>query len=483
MSKIALVPIDNRPVCYQLPRQIISQAKEHCILLPEIDLMGSLNKNANIDSILNWMESLRDVDIFVVSLDTIAYGGLIPSRRSTDTYEQIKSRIDRLVSILKKHSAKVYAFSSIMRISNNNINEEEKEYWSSFGTKIFQYSYNLHKMESTCDSSYMMACNCSATRIPQDILDDYLNTRKRNFEINKYYIELKKQGIFDTLVFSKDDCAQYGINVKEAIELEKLSLKENDIFIKTGADEIPLTLLSRAINKQKYIKICPVYTNPESINKLSKYEDISVEESVKSQIELAGGVLSDEKNCDLVLLVNNFKIEQGELVMDVYEPLFSKNLIIPNRPYFIADILNANGSDNGFVKALFANDNLKEFFGYAAWNTTGNTLGSCISSALTYFGAKHPDKKAFQILQITRFLDDWAYQANVRAEIRTDIENLSNTVLKIKMKEYEKFLIEKFEIKKYHLDYNFPWHRFFEIGISIKKNYIKLPFVDILFYE
>ena len=85
------------------------------------------------------------------------------------------------------------------------------------------------------------------------------------------------------------------------------------MFIKTGADEIPLTPLSRAINLHKNLKIAPIYTNPDSINKISKYEDISVEESVKSQIELAGASVSSYEDCDLVLLVNNFKNEQGEL--------------------------------------------------------------------------------------------------------------------------------------------------------------------------
>ena len=483
MSKIALIPIDNRPVCYQLPQQIISQAKEHSLFLPDIELLGDLTKSANINALLDWLSSLIDIDIFVISLDTIAYGGLIPSRRSNDSYEEVKSRIDKLISVLKKHSAKIYAFSSIMRISNNNINEEEKEYWSAFGTKIFRYSYNIHKMEVTCDSDSFFACNCNATRIPQDILDDYLNTRKRNFEINKYYIELKKQGFFDTLVFSKDDCAQYGLNVKEANLLKSLSSEEKNIFVKTGADEIPLTLLSRAINQHKHIKVCPVYTNSGSINKISKYEDISVEESVHSQIELSGGIVSDEQHCDLVLLINNFKIEQGELVMNVYEPLYDKKVIIPEKPYFIADILNANGSDNNFVKSLFEQDFLKEFYGYAAWNTTGNTLGSAISSALTYFAAKQPNRQAFEVLQLTRFLDDWAYQANIRSQIRTDKENLLNDVLKVKMKEYENLLFEKFELKKYDVEYNFPWKRFFEIKVLLKKNYISLPFVDILFYE
>lgn len=481
MRKIAFLPIDNRPVCYQLPKQIADLDGENEIILPNISLLGNLDKIADIDGLFIWLELLDNVDIIVLSLDTIAYGGLIPSRRSNDTFEQVKERIDRLCSILSKKSAKVYAFSSIMRISNNNINEEEKEYWAQYGQRIFEYSYNLHKMEKICAGDNMLACNCAATRIPENILQDYLATRQRNFKINTYYVALAKNGVFDTLVFSKDDCAQYGLNVKEAEELKKIA--SENIFIKTGADEIPLTLLSRALNSGKYIKIAPVYTNPKGIDKISKYEDISVEESVKSQIELAGGVVSDMEHCDMVMLVNNFENEQGELVMDVDVPLYNGELNLPDEPYFIADIVNANGSDNSFVSALFNQENLKEFFGYASWNTTGNTLGSAISCALTYYGARKPNRAAFQLLQLTRFLDDWAYQANVRSIIKDDKENLSSTVLKSKMASYEKIIFDKFDIKKMNVEYKFPWNRFFEVEVSLKNVYTQLPFVDILFCE
>lgn len=483
MAKIAVIPIDNRPVCYRLPIQIANLDKNNKTFIPEINLLGDLRRNADTEALLLWLDSLKDIDFLIVCLDTIAYGGLIPSRRCDDDFETVKSRIDKLCEIIDKKKIKVHAFSSIMRISNNNVNEEEKEYWNLYGKRIFEYSYNLHKTEKNCAGENLLACNCAASRIPDEILQDYLNTRKRNHRINKYYLELAKNNIFDTLVFSKDDCAQYGLNVKEAEELALLAKDYKNIFVKTGADEIPLTLLSRALNKDKHIKIAPIYTQSDYIDKISKYEDISVEKSVNSQIELSGGIVSDIEHCDMVLLVNNFKNEQGELVMDVVEPLFSGKLQLPDKPYFIADILNANGSDNNFVKALFEQKNLKEFFGYAAWNTTGNTLGSALSCALTYFGAKYPDKNVFQNLQITRFLDDWAYQANIRAQIRTNSENLSNTVLKVRMKDFENIIFSKFGIKRMQVKYKFPWNRFFEVEIGLKNNYVKLPFVDILFCE
>ena len=470
MSNIALIPIDNRPVCYQLPKQIIGLDKGHNLFLPDINFLGNLNKNANYNELLSWLNSLDNIDILVVCLDTIAYGGLISSRRSVDSFEVVKSRIDKLFEIISNKKYSVYAFSSIMRISNNNYNEEEKEYWAQYGKRIFEYSFNMHKMEKNCAGENMLACNCAATRVPKDILDDYLKTRKRNFEINKYYIELAKQGTINTLVFSKDDCSEYGLNVKEAEELSELSKSMDNVFIKTGADEIPLTLLSLAINKQKQIKIAPFYTNPNFINKISKYEDISVKKSVESQIEIAGGIVSDLEHCDMVLLVNNFKNEQGELVMNVNEPLFSGTIELPNKPYFIADILNANGSDNNFVKELFKQDDLKDFYGYAAWNTTGNTLGSTLACALTYYGALKPDKNAFQKLQLTRFLDDWAYQANVREQIRDNSENLSSLLAKQKMKQYEDIIFKQFKIENLDISYKFPWDRFFEIEISIKND-------------
>ena len=258
---IAFLPIDNRPVCYTLPYMISKTDRCVNLLLPERNLSGNLNKPSNINKIFEFLENLQDIDAIILSLDTIAYGGLITSRRSDDSLETVQSRLEKLKKIIQ--GKKVYAFSSIMRISNNNINQEEKEYWNIYGKKIFEYSYNFHKNKIT------------ETDIPQDILNDYLNTRKRNFEINKIYLEWQRQGIFEMLIFSKDDCAEYGLNIMEAQELSELGG-----YVKTGADEIPLTLLSRAYNdyKEQKIKVCPIFFEPEFKHLISNYEDISIEQ-------------------------------------------------------------------------------------------------------------------------------------------------------------------------------------------------------------
>ena len=421
--KICFVPIDNRPVCYSLAKDIAAIDEDIELLTPPREFLGDLTKSARVNEILDWLENIPACDAMVLSLDTIAYGGLIPSRRSPDSLEEIKARLNRLKPLLK--NKKVYAFSSIMRISNNNYNEEEKEYWKDWGKKIFEYSYS-----GVNDG------------IPRAILDDYLATRKRNFEINKTYLNWG----LNTLIFSKDDCAPKGFNVDEARELERLGAKT-----KTGADEIPLTLLARAIEKE--IKVFVEFTEPDYKDCISNYEDVSIEKSVQGQLELGGftQVLTREE-ADIILVVNNFVERQGEHVMGWTTQPFRKTFTPPDEPYAVADVRYANGADNDFVVQI-----LQDFpaYGYAGWNTSANTLGSLLAGVKVKWNAKKYSDKAFRKLQMIRLLDDWAYQANVRINGETpQLEDL--------MKPYEERLTRYLEFKPVNpITYSYPWKRSF----------------------
>lgn len=457
---IAFIPIDNRPVCYTLAQQIAAIDRDLALFLPPREMLGDLNRSADINGIFSWLKKLENIDSIVVSLDTIAYGGLIPSRRSSETFEEIKKRMESFFALLREKNAKVYAFSSIMRISNNNINEEEKEYWSLYGEKIFKYSYELHKNAPDTDVK---------ADVPPEIIQDYLKTRQRNFEINKMYLNLSKQGVFETLVFSKDDCAKYGLNVGEAQVLEE-SIRANALnaLVKTGADEIPLSLLSRALAGGRGIKIAPVFTQKDYTNRISKYEDVSVSDSVRGQIELAHCEVADVSDADIILVVNNFKQEQGELVMGVDVEGFDGEIELPQKPYLIADILNANGADNSFVKKFFEKQiDWDKFLGYAGWNTTGNTLGSALCCAIVKFLANNPDEAAFKKVQAVRFLDDWAYQANVRKALKLRFDKPDIEALKTLMQPFEKTLQEKTGLDLTTTKYSYPWNRFFEIEVSV----------------
>ncbi len=442
--RIAFIPIDNRPVCYNLAVDIAKIDSNIEFFIPPREYLGSLTRNADVDKIYEWFKQLPDLDKVIISLDTIAYGGLIPSRRSTDSEQVIKNRVLKFRQEWTKKKAKVLAFSSIMRISNNNYNEEEKEYWNKYGTKIFEYSYNTHKCNLGNFGSPVQ------NLIPTNILNDYLSTRQRNFNINKMYLEWQKLGFFDELIFSKDDCAEYGFNVKEAKELEK-----NGAKVITGADEIPISLLSRAYDTDLKVKV--EFTEPDSKDLISNYEDVSIEKSVLNQLALAN-IKVVEENQDIILIVNNFKNHQGEIVMKRPTEQFSGEIKLPDAPYMIADVRNANGADNNFVSKILSQINLENFYGYSAWNTSANTLGTLICVAKIKFGSKKYNDNAFKKVEMVRFLDDWAYQANIRQQIDKPCD------IKIEMKPFEE-QVEKILGIDIQNNYTYPWNRLFEVEV------------------
>ena len=135
---------------------------------------------------------------------------------------------------------------------------------------------------------------------------------------------------------------------------------------------------------------------------------------------------------------------------------------IETQPYAIADVRYANGADNEFVNQILSDINLKYFYGYSAWNTSANTIGSLLANIKIRYNPAKYNENAFKKLQIIRFLDDWAYQANVRKMIDkpSEISNL--------MKPFESKIIKSFNYEKpIQTKYNYPWNRKFEIEVNI----------------
>ena len=155
---------------------------------------------------------------------------------------------------------------------------------------------------------------------------------------------------------------------------------------------------------------------------------------------------------------NNFKDHQGEIVMQRPTEPFSGSFEFPKNA-MVADVRYANGADNAFVEKFINTKMRSDFYGYSAWNTSANTLGSLICGAKVKFLAKKYNEKAFKKLQAIRLLDDWAYQANVRQTL-SEPKNPN-------MSEFEKKVL-RFVNLDFQTCYSFPWNRLFEIEVNIK---------------
>jgi hypothetical protein len=521
--KIILIPLDNRPVSYSLPQQIVSLNKNVKYLTPPREFLGGLVDYSQVDKILEWLDDTvkqEKVDYIVTSLDTIAYGGLVSSRRTSDNTEEIVKRLNNFRNILSNcnTNAKIYGFSSIMRISDSYVNEEEKEYWDKFGKELFKYSYLKHKIDvrKIIDSHQIQSNNNSLdissrcgfafaeddikneyqekqefndlkNKIPAEILEDYLKTRERNFSINRFYLNWVEEKFLDLLVYSKDDTGQFGLNVQEAEVLEaEIQNKKlfNQALIQTGADEIPSDLVSRVLadNYGQAIKIFPVFSTKNGKNIISRYEDKTIQESVLGQIKLCGGEIADSlEKANMALLVHTPENIQNDHCLGIHTEPENKEAVsfcidfIKNSqtPVMIGDIACANGGDNLLVmKILDQASIINKIYGYAGWNTTGNTLGSVISIGISRFIAEKTgnfELNNFKKTLLVRLSDDWAYQTIVRQEIRAITNIADKKTLKEELTPLVLNLAKKldYSLNLTELDLTFPWNRTFEVEIVI----------------
>ncbi|NJR71955.1 MAG: DUF4127 family protein, partial [Gammaproteobacteria bacterium] len=98
---------------------------------------------ADRDQLAAWLlQNAGDADGFVLSLDMLIYGGLVPSRFITDSESDLLARLSSLKLLKQRYPLRpLYAFIATMRLSNNNINEEEKTYWDKYGELIWRWSF------------------------------------------------------------------------------------------------------------------------------------------------------------------------------------------------------------------------------------------------------------------------------------------------------------------------------------------------------
>jgi hypothetical protein len=481
--RICFIPLDSRPVCYDLPRRLAQVARlELCVPSPK--LLGSPGVNlkapADFKALDRWAKNhLFENDPVIAALDTIAYGGLIPSRLGDETVDEVQDRLDRFFDRVK--ATALFGFSSILRIPNYNFAEEEPDYWNQFGKLLYQYSAEVHELGA--------AAPATLQQLPEAVRSDFLNRRHRNFTINQGLIKRLVSGPLDYLVFCQDDTGPYGLNVQEARQLQAL-LKEKKLtdqgHLQTGADEVACVLLARWLSQshQRTLKIFPIYSAEAGKKVMARFDGLPIETVVTQQIKACGAeVAKKAADADLWLVVHTpqtlqgdhcerlratVSAEQRDQVVKTFKKAFDQG-----KPVILADVAYANGCDPDLTpKLLQTFPDLSGLYGYAGWNTPGNTMGTALAMGIVRVLAESKqqfDAAAFKELLLIRMGDDWLYQADVRYQMR----RMSNghppdeAVLNVAMADGLEMLQSRLGVTSRTIRCRFPCHRTFEIEIAL----------------
>ncbi len=475
-----VIPVDSRPVCYDQVADLAAIAGLH-VAMPPRNLFGVLKTPADHDSMLQWWTqylALNPQSAMILALDTLTYGGLIPSRVNTESAEVLRSRLQGYLSQLREGHRPRYAFSSILRIPNYNNAEEEPDYWAEYGSLLYQFSEETHLQKTMPDHLF--------NKIPGRCIEDFMSRRQKNFGLNKELLNRVETKELDYLIYCQDDTGPYGLNVQEAeyfkSNIQKRRL-QSKIIVQTGADEAALILLARSLwqAEKKPLKIYPWFFPEHGKKVMAKFDGMPIANVVQRQITTLGGVMClNPQDADLVFIINCPMEKMGDhctqepIIHDRTVPMRlveALKPLLPTQNVAIADVVYANGADSFLLNAcLEAGLPMDRLAAYAGWNTPGNTIGCALAMGSVAVWAQRYDRlndEARRRLLMKRLLDDWIYQSDVRLKLRRKFPELPpESELNTEMQEGMERLLPMFRLNQMP-SFSFPCNRLFEIAVNL----------------
>ena len=508
VKTILFLPLDERFTTYRAFLNL-AETTPYCILSPPENLLPSLKKSADLESIHQWVdENVAKADAMIFSAEMFLYGGLIASRISNDSTAVIAERVEKLLSYPVKYpNLDIYVSNVVMRIPSYNGDFEEPWYWANYGADLFTYSFYLDKFNQLNNTEDYQTAMSAIANVPQSAVEEFTWRRGRNHNITMMLLQqMTKSRPFHYFYTTLDDNAEYGFNIREADEItsyinnpaSKLDASVCPVY--PGADEVQLVMLARyAVNEvngaNKPVRLTTIFRDPANVNAIPSYEGQPMINTLTQQIFASGGKLLDStEDGDMILLVNNFSGEyQAEASQqpssgsienyDMFTPFITKALS-KQQVIGFCDNRYANGADRYFVDYMIDQTASYHFAinTYAGWNTDGNTIGTVVANTILLHLFHQSEANAkFNSL---RLLEDNNYQADHRQFLVSYVNQITNTNestsnLLPDLSFYERFAFKilssrydeiatTFSLPFQLQSIYYPWNRTFEIGFYLE---------------
>lgn len=342
MKKVVYIPLDERPCNYEYPEIICRKNEDIKLVLPDFSIMGRQKVPADVKKLKDFLiAETVDADGLILAVDTLVYGGIIPSRLHNTDIDILTERV-KFIDRLKEQNKnlKIFAFTLIMRSPCRNNSDEEPDYFSECGKEIYYYGINKNKLLDGTITSDEFEKATAFDKLTAENLEDYLTRRKINLGITCQILDLVDKSI-DYLVIPQDDSSPLGFTaldqrtVKEYIAEHKCG----NINIYPGADEVGCTLLARFINYYKNYspKICAVYPCEGAEDTIPVFEDRPVKQSISMQIKSAGcSEVFDRNSADILMFCN---LPRGGMVIVTHQT--GEGYAVRKLTAFAEDIVNS----------------------------------------------------------------------------------------------------------------------------------------------
>ena len=494
--KLVYIPLDERPCNYHFAERIAKGSPIE-VKSPPRAMLGDKKRPADIAALEKFLlDSAAWADSFVLSLDMLLYGGILPSRLHRMSEDELTERLGVLEKIKAINpKARIYAFALIMRCPKYSSSDEEPDYYEYCGEEIFRTGQVKHKRAlGMIGEEEAEALLSQYAAVIGDNLSDFECRREVNRNMLIKIVKLLGKNI-DFLVIPQDDSAEFGYTSMDR-EAIKDAIKEGpwEVAMYPGADEVGMTLLARAACEYKGVtpRIECIFAHEDSPNVTPLYEDRPLGKTLPYQILSAGGVpVAEGEQSDIRLFLNYPAFEPREVFQGPSDGYRARNLPLfcskmtqsanEGRVTALADGAYCNGGDKELLELLQESLPLLDLSAYAGWNTSSNTLGTVICQAIFVF--LFGDNRHHKRFLAERIFEDVGYCGHVRGFVTNqllpplgygyfDAGEEEGEVARLVKRELERFISENFPTlaEEYKISVcRMPWRRMFEVDLSLEE--------------
>lgn len=494
MAKTILyVPQDNRPVDLAYTVGTAESAGYTIITPPEHYLSGS-NFQGSPDALMSWVDAnANKADAMVLSVDSLVYGGLVDSRKHNLDMNTLMTRLEKVESLHNKYSIPLYVFSTVMRSPWAGGKGVEPDYYLNVGSDIYQLASLQAKMDgenlSPQERSDWFAI---MRRMPMEYFQDWFNRRHKNMAVNYRLIDDARKGTFTYFSLGHDDNS---VNTQSSLESKYLEMAGAEIPKTSfgsfpGADQLGLLLITRANNdfNNYHPKVTVIYPLGGGEKTVPSYDGQAIGKTIAAHVEAIGGTITTTEKPDLLLAVNtplttstseSGNFENFPIMLQSTRDFLTQieTSVQAGIPTSIVDMAFSNGSDNTLVYGLYQDKMMYRLAAYNGWNTASNSVGYGIAQGVL---SKYMTPQGHQNMLTVQYLDNWAYQANVRDYVYRMQQKVEAGTVKryypTVMGELQS--LTKEQLQRYAQTYlgldpstinvSFPWNRLFEVYVQVK---------------
>ena len=490
---ILYVPQDNRPVDFAYTVRTAQDAG-YTVITPPVQYLSGSSFQGSPDKLIRWVQDhAGSADAMVLSIDSLVYGGLVDSRKHNLDMDTLTRRLSEVEELHKTHNVPIYVFSTVMRSPWMGGKGVEPDYYLQAGTDIYQLASLQAKMD--VDQLTPQERNdwfAIMRRLPMEYLQDWYNRRRKNMLINFRLIEDARKGVFTYFSLGHDDNS---VNTQSSLESKYLELAGANVP-KTafgsfpGADQLGLLLITRANNDfmNYHPRITVIYPLGGGEKTVPRYDGQEVGKTIAAHIEAIGGTVTNTERPDLLLAVNtpltdttteSGNFENFPIMLQSTKDFLGQieSAVQAGIPVSLVDMAFSNGSDNTLVYGLYKDNMLYRLAAYNGWNTASNSVGYGISQGVL---ARYMPRDAHTNMLTTQYLDNWAYQANVRDYISRMEQKLEAGTVKRyypsmteELQSRTKEQLQRYAQTYLHVDprtvqVTLPWNRLFEVYVDVR---------------